>query len=159
MKWFEFLLRGKVWITAGFMLFAWYTDILAFQLPFFAYLICPLIFVLLVIFTLLKRLHGKDLLGLGAVLILTSVFSIVLGQAHDQWLMKQVQLWGEGLRREKMVTGAYPESTTRRPHGYGAVFVNKGSPYEPPIIIFNKFDQHRQSYLVTEDKFEEEMEM
>lgn len=153
----------KIAGAIGFLLFAWYTDILALQIPLFAYFICPILFVLIALFWLFKKPRMKVFLarlflGFPVVLLVASVFSIVLSQAHDQWLMKQVRAWGVELRNGKAVAGTYPKSATRTLHGYGATFINSGKPNDPPVIVFDKFDQMRQSYLVPEDRFLEETE-
>ena len=149
--------------SIGFLLFASYTDVLALQIPLFAYFICPALFVLIALFWLFKRPGIKVFLtrmfvDFPVVLIVASVFSIALSQAHDQWLMNQVRSWGEELRSHKATTGAYPQSSTRNQHGYLAAFINRGSPYDPPVIVFDKFDQVRQSYEVSEGRFLEETE-
>ena len=154
---------SKVAGAIGFLLIAWYTDVLALQIPFFAYLVCPSLFVMLALFWLFKKPSLKDyfahlFLGVPFVLLVASVSSIVLSRVHDQWLMEQVRAWGVELRNQKTVSGTYPQSVTRSMHGYGATFINSGKPNDTPVIVFHKFDQMRQSYLVPEDRFLEETE-
>lgn len=92
---------SKVICAIGFLLFAWYTDILALQAPFFACFVCPAILVVRLVFLALKMVGVRwviiDLvLGFPAILILVSVSSVALSHAHDRWIMGEVRAWGAG---------------------------------------------------------------
>ena len=153
----------KVLSAVGFMLFAWYTDILALQIPLFAQFLCPVGIVVLIAWMAFRRLGWKtifirSLLGLPLLLLITSAMSVFLSQAHDRWLMEQVRAWGNELRAENTKMGTYPPTQVRSLHGYRAQYVKPANAYDHPTIYFHKFGQMRQSYLIQENRFLEETE-
>ncbi|MCL9827808.1 hypothetical protein [Ralstonia solanacearum] len=155
---------AKVICAIGFLLFAWYTDILALQAPFFACFVCPPILVVRLVFLALKRVGVRwiilDLiLGFPAILILVSVSSVALSHAHDRWIMGEVRAWGGWIRNEKSVSGKFPMSKAISFHGYPAAFISYDKSPNPPVIIFNKFGGMRQVYSVINDQFFEETEL
>ncbi|MHA6880940.1 hypothetical protein [Ralstonia pseudosolanacearum] len=155
---------AKVICAIGFLLFAWYTDILALQAPFFACLVCPAIFVIRLVFLALNRVGVRGvildlILGLPVILIIVSISSIVLSHVHDRWIMGEVRAWGEGIRHERGVSGKFPMSKIISFHGYRATFINGVKDSSPPVIVFNKFGGMRQVYNVLDDRFLEEIEL
>lgn len=145
------------------MLFAWYTDILALQIPLFAYFVCPICIFAIVGRLVFNRVGVKavfinSLFGVPVVLFVTSVLSLVFSQLHDRWLMDQVRQWGLEIRGEYVKNGKYPPTIVKNLHGYRAQFINRENDYDKHIIYFHKFGQMRQSYSVDDDHFLDETE-
>lgn len=153
----------KVLSAVGFILVAWYTDILALQIPLFAQFLCPVgavVFIAWMAFLKMgwKAIIIRSLLGIPLLLIITSGMSVFLSHAHDRWLMEQVRAWGDELRAENTKMGTYPPTQIRILHGYRAQYVKPANAYDPPTIYFHKFGQMRQIYLILENRFLEEVE-
>lgn len=132
-------------------------DLFFLQAPFFAFLVCPFISVCLVVPLLFQRIGFKNVLlslvmGPPAVFLLTAVATQGLGELHNQWVLREVRVWGDELRQQRGSTGALPASRKKFIHGYRAVFINGGSD-EVPVILVNLFGYTRETYSVTADQF------
>ncbi|MEF9387854.1 hypothetical protein V4890_19825 [Ralstonia solanacearum species complex bacterium KE056] len=134
------------------------------EVPLFAYLVCPAIFVVRLISLILerggvKRVVAGVLLGFPIILLTGSISSIVLSSVHDQWMMGKIRTWGAEIRNERSVGGKFPKSKVASLHGYVVVFIKGENDSNPPFIIFNKFGGMRQVYSVLDDRFLEETEI
>ena len=155
--------RKRLVLAVLVAFFVLYGDIFAFKIPIFAFLVCPLLFLFFIIVLLLKKTGIKEVLlqcffGPLVTFLAVTVISPILGELHDQWILREIREWGSELRLQKSTTGIYPVSETKFFHGYHALFINK-EPIEPAVIYFTMFGQIRQSYSVRDDHFLEKWEI
>jgi len=147
-------------LTALLALFFIYADVLYLGAPFFSFLVCPIISIGLLISLLVQRAGLKNVLlslviGPPGLFLMTIVATLGLGELHNHWVLREVRNWGIELRQQKESNGAFPASQKRFIHGNLVVFINDESA-GAPVILVDLFDQTRQSYSVTTDRFFED---
>lgn len=143
-------------LTVLLALFCIYVDVIYLGAPFIALLICPLISLVLVVSLLVQKAGIKNVLlslvmGPPAVFLLVIVATLGLGELHNQWVLREVRVWGNELRQQRSSTGAFPATQKRFFHGNRAVFINEE--YGASFISIDLFGQTRQSYSVESDQF------